>query len=247
MHTESVECPDVIIKVFHPYASQLKSEYIPILEDLAVNFDEICKEINAEFLRQKDDIRNFMSTLIADIALDGMPKFEWHPNNDPYDRSGELRYNGKLPRSTRVRQLIDDEYSGEKEPTYESGCGWRFNTYGDSLNMESIDVGETIMWDVLSRHIPEDLTEVDDLDFKDIIHDTFYDNTITYNFFFTEGVFDFLGISEDSRVTVFEFMQPGVFFLEKYKSENRKERESDEWNHYVHCYKNFLNVTHRDL
>ena len=155
------------------------------------NFDDICAEIEQEFRKKKKDLRAYLAILIGHICSWGnMPEhFVWVNDNCPYDHSGILKEAGQIPKDISISDFLSKEYTGAKMPTFMSGRGWDYEKYNDELSYYTQEMAEDIMKSVISRHVNFDSIDNDFL-FYDAIHDMFYDNTPTCNFFWAEAITD---------------------------------------------------------
>jgi hypothetical protein len=90
-----------------------------------------------DFLNEnyKDLIKNKVREIVGS-GLESGEKFEIVQSDCPWDSSGELEKIGDHLRIEEYEYVTDflEELTGERIPTFESGCGWHFETYQDLLN-----------------------------------------------------------------------------------------------------------------
>ena len=184
-----------------------------IAKQLLDNLNEISSEIDREFEKRTESIVQYVSVYMCrnfGSRAEEISKFEWERGWCPYDHSGELRRVGRLPNDITLEEVFE-EYTGRWEPTFESGRGKNWKTILDDLHYETLDVGEKIMWSVLNPKIAaidDSLDSDESWELNDIIHDEFYDNTKTGNYFwgpdFPDDILkmrynDFIELSSETR------------------------------------------------
>lgn len=121
-------------------------------------------------LYEKKDLMRVQILEIIKGYLSGNPiHFEWKNNDNPYDKSGIIVENGKISLDQSVIHFLENEYSGNKEPSYESGMGWIYNTYGDELRYEIAQIIGYIVSEVIRKYIEEHFSiTISDKEFLDI-------------------------------------------------------------------------------
>lgn len=107
--------------------------------------------------------------------------YRWTDENyEPFDRSGTVE---EIPLSELKMFLEKEEvnfwqesylaclYNGEKRPSYESGCGWYYDTFQDAVSEKLEQDFLEKMWQL---NVPVEL--INDDDFRDENFDEFYYN-----------------------------------------------------------------------
>lgn len=126
----------------------MKSHEAPVTESMQQcidyikqNEDEIAEYVNSLFLAQKDVIREQLLESLAAMLNPIPTHYEWRSNDCPYDYSGELYEDGKVSLEQTVSEFLESEYTGASRATYVSHYGLSYNTYGDSLSDDTLEIG----------------------------------------------------------------------------------------------------------
>jgi len=160
--------------------------------------EEIINKVNSQFELSKEFIRAKFLHYIKQYLKPIPEHFEWYDDGCPYDHSGELIQTGYINLNQTISEFLENEYTGDKEPTYESGWGFRYLTYGDDLSQLAMEIGETIMQNTMQQILEEAFNKTisEDLftEIMDISHDTIYDECLAGDFFFYEVAVEFTNI-----------------------------------------------------
>lgn len=174
-------------------AKEKREKEIEVYAEKLINNDEpIIKEINDAFEAAKPSITREIVEYIKDIFHCDVFHYEWIRGDIPWDNSGEIVRKGILTTEVLLEDFLE-EYTGSWEATFEHGSGKRYRTYSDELSEVTLDMEGKILSNVLGRYVPADYSDDDRFFLADHIHDHFYENTVAYDFFFIEGVLDYLG------------------------------------------------------
>lgn len=114
---------------------------------------EIVNHINEQFHNSKDFIK---AKILHEIKryLEPLPiHYEWQYDGCPYDCSGELVYDGYVSLNQTISDFLANEYSGQRVPTYESGRGFNYLTYGDKLSDFTRSLADTIMYNSVKSQL----------------------------------------------------------------------------------------------
>ena len=181
-----------------------------VTELLGECFEKICKEIDDEFYTREEELCTFFSVIIGTTFFgddEPLPHYRWSYDGCSYDYSGELIRDGDINIDITLGEFLD-EYTGSKWATFESGRGWSYTRYEKEVSHDLLEIGEMIMRSVIERYVDtERLTGDSELLFWDEIHDSFYDNTLTYSFFCTELI-------ASSGLSVFDYDMPLQDYLQ---------------------------------
>lgn len=122
--------------------------------------------------------------------------YRWiNENYDPFDHSGIVE---EVPMSELKNFLEKEEigfwqesyldclYSGEKRPSYESGCGWYYNTFQSEISEELEQDFMEKMWQL---NVPAELANDDD--YYDKNFDEFYDTMLEVFFDWMEKIYSY--------------------------------------------------------
>lgn len=175
------------------------SKYVEFVND---NIEQIAEYVNQSFEQSKEFIRTKLIRLIRAYLADKPIHYIKEDDGNPYDCSGILVKDGYVSFDQTVIDFLQEEYTGDKEPTYISGMGWHYNTYADDLSYDTINIAYEIMLSAIRRYIENEFTvilsesEFDNIktacrDFDDI-----YDICIAFDFFYGEPAVEFCGISD---------------------------------------------------
>lgn len=181
------------------YYNEKTAQYIDYMVD---HFEEICKAIDDAFEKRKPEIIERLSGLLSAELGDGnLTHYEWYKDDCYWDDSGNVREDGLVDLDQTVEEFLH-ELTGTWIATFESHHGKSYDRYSDSFSYDTLDLGEEIMSDAilqcLSKAFPgkewDDENLLDGI--RDVMHDPFYNNTRTYEFFDAEGAFDFAGLMD---------------------------------------------------
>lgn len=175
------------------------SKYVEFVNN---NIEQIAEYVNQSFEQSKEYIRMKLIRLIKAYLVAKPIHYVNEDDGNPYDCSGILVKDGYVSFDQTVTEFLQEEYTGDKEPTYISGMGWHYNTYADDLSYDTINIAYDIMLSVIRRYIENEFTvALSDDDFEDIKSvcrdfDDIYDNCIASDFFFGEPAVEFCGLSD---------------------------------------------------
>ena len=162
--------------------------------------DEIAEYVNECFEQSKEFIKAKLIRQIRDELSPIPVHYELKYVYDPYDHSGILVEDGYISLDQTIGEFLENEYSGNKEATYESGRGWNYLTYNDEISYDTLDMASDIMFSAIRRHIENHFDKnISDDDFTDI-HDScrdfdeIYENCKAFDFFNSMGAVEFAGI-----------------------------------------------------
>ncbi len=96
--------------------------------------EEIAEYVNECFDQSKEFIKARLIRRIRDELTPTPVHYEIKYVYDPYDHSGILVEDGYISLEQTVGEFLENEYSGNKKATYESGRGWNYLTYGDVVD-----------------------------------------------------------------------------------------------------------------
>lgn len=161
---------------------------------------EIVNHINEQFHNSKDFIK---AKILHEIKgyLEPLPiHYEWQYDGCPYDCSGELVYDGYVSLNQTISDFLANEYSGQKVPTYESGRGFNYLTYGDKLSDFTRSLADTIMYNSVKSQLENVFDIVIDAELFSEIMDDYYNinyiECLADDFFTYEIPIDFVDIGQ---------------------------------------------------
>lgn len=108
----------------------MKASELEIIKD---HTEEIAKKINEQFELEKESIKEQLLDEIKGYITPVPSHYEWTRGDCPYDDSGELYVDGLVSLDQTIAEFLENEYTGEKEATYESHRGFYYECYGDKL------------------------------------------------------------------------------------------------------------------
>ncbi|WP_026506220.1 hypothetical protein [Butyrivibrio sp. NC3005] len=164
--------------------------------------DEIAGYVNECFDQSKEFIKARLIRRIRDELSPTPVHYEIKYVYDPYDHSGILVEDGYISLEQTVGEFLENEYSGNKKATYESGRGWNYLTYGDEISYDTLDMASDIMFSAIRRHIENHFGEnLSDDELEDIREscsdfDDIYVDCKAYDFFCSMGAAEFVGIED---------------------------------------------------
>ena len=170
------------------------------IEYVNSNESKIAKNVNDCFESSKNFIR---TELISEIKeyLNPIPvHYDWRPDGNPYDISGEIIKNGYVLLDQTIDSFLENEYSGNTEATYISGMGLIYNTYGDELRYVTMQIAPDIMCSTIKENIENYFdVSLSDEDFEYIedscrAFDPIYDECLASDFFNYEYAVKFVDI-----------------------------------------------------
>lgn len=154
---------------------------------------EVVKKVTEKFNENRDDITREIFRLIAKKA-ENAKHYIWEPDNCSYDHSGLIKEDGTVDKGITIREFLENEYTGNKIATYESGCGFSYNTFDDEISYDTLDIAYRIMKESVTEQLrsffKEDIDEKNvDIAFETIYDDVYVDSP-AYNFFSCVGALD---------------------------------------------------------
>lgn len=180
------------------YQTDEVQKYVDFLNDSAL---KIAVYTNQNFIKEKENIKQKILEKIKKYLNPVPTHFEWEYDGCPYDHSGILVKNGLISLKLTISEFLEDEYTGTSIPTYESGCGLRYETYGDDLSYYTLDLAYDIMLNSIKKYTKEHFQEeVSEKTFEVVRNirdfDDVYDECYANQFFCSEGAIDFIGIGK---------------------------------------------------
>lgn len=176
------------------------SKYVEFVNN---NIEQIAEYVNQSFEQSKEHIRMKLIHLIKDSLMDEPIHYVKKYDRNSYDHSGILVKDGYISFNQTVMDFLQEEYTGNKEPTYgTSGRSWYYTTYMDSLHYVTIDIASDIALSAIRRCIENEFTVVLSDDEFDAIKtacrdfDDIYDNCMVFDFFFGGTAVEFCGLSD---------------------------------------------------
>lgn len=162
---------------------------------------EFALEVNRQFELSKNNIKEKLLSIIK-TYIDPIPKhYKWEDDNwEPYDYSGIIVEDGLISLDQTVSEFLENEYSGNKDATYESECGWYYRRYGDELSYETSNIAYEIMMNAIKEFLEKSFTTTISEDELETIKescnefDEIYDSCIAYEFFSYEPAIEFVNI-----------------------------------------------------
>lgn len=178
------------------------------IEYVDSNAEKIANYVNSCFEESKDSIRTKLIREIREYITPPPVHYVWEYDGNPYDCSGIIVENGIIDLNQTVKEFLENEYSGNQEPTFTSGRGWNYNTYRDELSYDTLEVGCGIMLSAIRRCIETEFSiTLSDDEFEQIKvscgdFDEIYDNCIAFNFFGAEAAVEFVGIENVKLIDI---------------------------------------------
>lgn len=166
------------------------------------HIDEIANYVNEKFDLLKDDFRDKIINKIKGY-LDPLPAhYDLEDDGCPYDKSGVINEKGSISLNQTVSNFLEEEYTGSYEATYISGMGTSYNTYGDELHGDIIDIADEIMLLAIQKFVESYFgTEFTGAKFEEIKQSCgdfqdIYDSCIAADFFFWQSAIEFVDIGD---------------------------------------------------
>ena len=167
---------------------------------------EVCQAVDDKIEESSDEIEKQIFDYIRAHVNVNTKHLEWDFDGCPYDRSGILVEKGTIDLSQPLKVFLNEEYTGQRIPTFESGCGWHYERYEEPLSNLTLEIGETILDNIVKTMIgnqfhinmEEEIAkdEVLFLNIMDEVHDDIFDGTLVLHFFSYEFVLEWLGIED---------------------------------------------------
>ena len=130
----------------------MKASELEIIKD---HTEEIAKKINEQFELEKESIKEQLLDEIKGYITPVPSHYEWTRGDCPYDDSGELYVDGLVSLDQTIAEFLENEYTGEKEATYESHRGFYYECYGDKLCYVTQDIEGEILRKVTRKYLEE--------------------------------------------------------------------------------------------
>lgn len=159
----------------------------------------IAKKVNDTFIARKIVISNILLLKLQEILKEPVIHYEWDAYTPKsWDASGTLVEHGFIDLGQTVSHFLEEEYSGKKTASYMSGCGWFYDTYKHELSSDTLEIGMSIMMEVICECINRSfLTKFTNEDLNDLFDfDSIYDCCYASDFFFADVAFSFAEIDK---------------------------------------------------
>ena len=180
------------------------------MTDIYVRFldehsDECIQQVNQLFLAKKEELKEELLDMIKICASPLPPHYEWEPDpcDPPWDHSGRLAECGTVSPELTITEFLDNEYTGpfRKRATFCSGCGWHYETWGDEISGDTLNLGHEVMLEgirvMLEKAFGQKITE-DELHAveEERSFDDIFDECPASDFFSATGAAEFAGIAD---------------------------------------------------
>ena len=176
------------------------------IEYVNTNTENIANYVTSCFEASKDLIRAKLIKEIKEYITPPPTHYVWEYDDNPYDCSGEIIEDGVVNLNQTVKEFLENEYSGNQEPTFTSGMGWHYNNYEDELHYYTIELAADIMNSAIRRCIETKFSvSLSDDDLEQIKEscdefDEIYENCTAFDFFCSCFAVEFVGI-ENMKLT----------------------------------------------
>ena len=178
------------------------------IEYVDSNTEKIASDVNSCFETSKDFIKAKLIEKIREYITPLPIHYVWEIDDNPFDHSGIIVESGIINPNQTVKEFLENEYTGNREATFTSGRGWNYNTYGDELSYDTLEIGCGIMLSVIRRCIETEFSiTLSDDDFEQIKEscrdfDDIYDNCIAFDFFGADAAVEFVGIENVKLIDI---------------------------------------------
>lgn len=175
-------CGNVMSEDHFSHIRKAENEkYFDLLDYLNNNYDMIISEINSLLLSNYEFLLHIVAYQSYAYLENGrLPIYEWVDDGCPYDHSGELQLIDYIdPSAITLRYFLFECYTGEKEASYESGCGWYWITFSSMLSYYSLDFAHGYLVFVLEKYI----SNFSDHELYDWINEIFYEDSMVYDYY----------------------------------------------------------------
>lgn len=161
---------------------------------------EVCQAVDDKIEESSDEIEKQIFDYIKKHVKADTKHLEWDFDGCPYDHSGILVEKGTIDLSQSLGVFLNEEYTGQRIPTFESGCGWHYECFEDLLSELTIDIAENILKKItrafIEKHFGIQLNEDIFDEILDKVHDLIYYDTLVSSFFSSEFVLEWLAIED---------------------------------------------------
>lgn len=185
-----------------------ETKYYSFVKD---NCEIIGEKVNMVFGEKKEEIRDKFIEMLSQVLTEkDIVHYNWSPESEYgeyWDHSGSLQEDGEIDLTQTVEDFLNDEYTGNWYPTYESGRGKMYLTYNDYFSHETLDIGAKIMTDVVTEELQNKFPELTLEKCEDIIfetHDYVYDNCLAHDFFDAVVAFEYAGLNDKTLEEILE-------------------------------------------
>ena len=163
---------------------------------------ELTECVNNEFDNQKDSLRKLFLKAIKGRLNNTHYEWEMEYEDNPYDYSGIIEEKGTISLNQTINEFLENEYTGERTPTYASGYGWHYETYEDDLSKYSLELACDILNNVVRACLEKQFNvtisddELEDIRWECNCFDDIYSESITCDFFCASELVKFVGIGD---------------------------------------------------
>lgn len=168
------------------------------IENIKDHTVEIAKKINEQFELEKDSIKKQLLDEIKGYITPVPSHYEWTRGDCPYDDSGEIYVDGLVSLDQTIADFLENEYTGEKEATYQSRHGFYYECYGDQISYLLKEIKENIVQKTVKKYVEElfgeEISEDDLFRIFEEYYSEIYAESIAFDFDFYGDAVKFTGI-----------------------------------------------------
>ncbi len=175
-------------------------DYKKMAKYVLENSKVIATKIDQDYAVMKNKMIVFYLETIKEWIIPLPDHFEWEDDGCPYDSSGIIVADGFISLDQTINDFLEKEYTGERMPSFISGMGFYYRTYGDKISDICSDRSWHHMLKIIKNTLEEAfsvrLTDDDISEIQSLSHefDDIYTNCLVFDFYSYEGLLPFLGI-----------------------------------------------------
>lgn len=166
------------------------------------HLQEVIESVNTYFEESRGKIWNQILDEIRSYLISGpLVHYVWERGDCWNDVSGKLQKKGFVDLEQTISDFLISEFTGESIPTYESGKGRYYPTYGDDLEKATRLIGEKIMFDAVRAYFQNVLSyTIEEMIIDYVVrqcHDEIFDNSIAADFMYYDVAIFFADENEE--------------------------------------------------
>lgn len=187
------------------------------------NKEMLIEKIDDLFIQEEDHIQIFLSILLKEkLQLANYAHYDLDFTGCIWDHSGEIYKEGMINLEDTVFYVLNEELTGNKEPSFSSKYGWNWLNYSDSLCEDVSELANDIMLTAIRNYFKEIDEEFinfsEDGNDNDDILEELYDKSMTTNYF--SGIYAFY--DKNLEMPIKEFLKFSDPYYEAYKFQKNK-------------------------
>lgn len=118
------------------------------------NTKMLVREVTDIFQAEKEEVAEELLSAIEEEARCAI-HYKWEDDGCPYDFSGIIVEDGDIDASQSIRSFLENEKTGVRYPTFQSGCGFAYQNYNEAFSDNTREYAAKLVNRVLKEKLEE--------------------------------------------------------------------------------------------